>query len=307
MQPDQKTDRRELIGESVLYSRQNGGLSDSQGIAVYLPVNINDLDGLLYFLKYVYGISDDDYITALYYYKQAGCLPDVLKEKVREIADAEPVVLNTKAFEAFGTTEPVVTDTGFSIPVSQQLQDLLVGYELEVNRYDWDNEQLINYGRDEYMDLDGNGSMVSGFEGTWICLDVRYNDEMSYLTFSCDNDTEAFRITGVRKIPESGDDANFMYNTKSNEKVEEGSRIVPVYRVTDLMANSDQDVDGEEITFSEKSDITREALEDGYYVMTARISDQRGDTYYSPVVGATVKGGKVVKWKTDPNFYGKSY
>ena len=178
------------------------------------------------------------------------------------------------------------------------------------------------------MDLDGNGSMVSGFEGTWICLDgvpleveiisstdsatdyrarVRYNDEMSYLTFSCDNDTEAFRITGVRKIPESGDDANFMYNTKSNEKVEEGSRIVPVYRVTDLMANSDQDVDGEEITFSEKSDITREALEDGYYVMTARISDQRGDTYYSPVVGATVKGGKVVKWKTDPNFYGKSY
>ena len=326
--PEECSRIKKLIGEAVLYSRQNGGLSDSQGIAVYLPVNINDLDGLLYFLKYVYGISDDDYITALYYYKQAGCLPDVLKEKVREIADAEPVVLNTKAFEAFGTTEPVVTDTGFSIPVSQQLQDLLVGYELEVNRYDWDNEQLINYGRDEYMDLDGNGSMVSGFEGTWICLDgvpleveiisstdsatdyrarVRYNDEMSYLTFSCDNDTEAFRITGVRKIPESGDDANFMYNTKSNEKVEEGSRIVPVYRVTDLMANSDQDVDGEEITFSEKSDITREALEDGYYVMTARISDQRGDTYYSPVVGAIVKGGKVVKWKTDPNFYGKSY
>ena len=326
--PEECSRIKKLIGESVLYSRQNGGLSDSQGIAVYLPVNINDLDGLLYFLKYIYGISDDDYITALYYYKQAGCLPDVLKEKVREIAEAEPVVLNTKAFEAFGTTEPVVTDTGFSIPVSQQLQDLLVGYELEVNRYDWDNEQLINYGWDEYMDLDGNGSMVSGFEGTWICLDgvpleveiisstdsatdyrarVRYNDEMSYLTFSCDNDTEAFRITGVRKIPESGDDANFMYNTKSNEKVEEGSRIVPVYRVTDLMANSDQDVDGEEITFSEKSDITREALEDGYYVMTARISDQRGDTYYSPVVGATVKGGKVVKWKTDPNFYGKSY
>lgn len=149
-------------------------------------------------------------------------------------------------------------------------------------------------------------------DDTWtICVymvgsNLEDMDE-NYLTFSCDNDTEAFRITGVRKIPESGDDANFMYNTKSNEKVEEGSRIVPVYRVTDLMANSDQDVDGEEITFSEKSDITREALEDGYYVMTARISDQRGDTYYSPVVGATVKGGKVVKWKTDPNFYGKSY
>ena len=130
---------------------------------------------------------------------------------------------------------------------------------------------------------------------------------MSYLTFSCDNDTEAFSITGIRKIPDSDDDANYMYNTKSNEKVEEGSKIVPVYRVTDIMANSDRDEDGEEITVSERSGITREALEDGYYVMTARISDQRGDTYFAPVVGATVNGGKVVKWKTDPDFYGKPY
>ena len=98
-----------------------------------------------------------------------------------------------------------------------------------------------------------------------------------------------------------------MYNTKSNEQVEEGSKIVPVYRVTDIMANSDQDVEGEEITFSDGSGITREALEDGYYVMSARITDQRGDSYYAPVVGATVEGGKVVKWKTDPNFYGKPY
>ena len=326
--PEECSRIKKLIGETVLYSRQNGGLSDSQGIAVYLPVNVNDLNGLVYFLKYVYSISDDDAITALYYYKQAGCLPDALKEKVREIADAEPVVLSTKAFEVFESTEPVITDTGFSIPVSLELQDLLVGYELEVNRYDWDHEKLINYGRDEYLDLDGDGSMVSGFEGTWICLDgvpleveiisstdavtdyrarVKYNDEMSYLTFSCDNDTDAFSITGIRKIPIMNPDANFMYNTKSNEQVEEGSKIVPVYRVTDIMANSDQDVEGEEITFSDGSGITREALEDGYYVMSARITDQRGDSYYAPVVGATVEGGKVVKWKTDPNFYGKPY
>ena len=178
------------------------------------------------------------------------------------------------------------------------------------------------------MDLDGEGSMISGFEGTWISLDgvpleveiisstdtatdyrarVKYNDELSYLTFSCDNDTDVFSITGIRKIPLTGDDANFMYNTKSNEKVEEGSKIVPIYRVTDIEANSDMDVDGEEITFSEKSGITREALQDGYYVMSARISDQRGDTYYSPVVGATVDGGKVTKWRLDPNFYGNDY
>ena len=326
--PDECSRVKKLISESVLYSRQNGGLSDSQGIAVYLPVNINSLNGLVYFLKYVYNISEDDAITALYYYKQAGCLPDELKEKVKEIADAEPVVLSTKPFESFGQSEPVVTDTGFSIPVDQKLQDLLVDYDLEVNRFDREQGLLTNYGRDEYMDLDGEGSMVCGFEGTWICLDgvpleveiisstdtatdyrapVKYNDEMYYLTFSCDNDTDVFNITGIRKIPTTVYDANYMYNTKSNEQIEVGSKIVPVYTVTDLDANSRQPVDGEEITFTEKSGITREALQDGYYVMSARITDQRGDTYYAPVVGANVTDGKIVEWKLDPTFYGTPY
>ena len=76
---------------------------------------------------------------------------------------------------------------------------------------------------------------------------------------------------------------------------------------TDFETNSDQTVDGEEITISENSGITREALEDGYYIMSARISDQRGDTYYAPVVGATVSGGKIVEWKLDPAFYGNPY
>jgi hypothetical protein len=295
---------------------------------VYLPVNINDLNGLVYFLKYVYSISDDDYITALYYYKQAGCLPDFLKEKVKEIADTEPVTLDTKVFDSFRFSEPVITDTGFSIPVSQQLQDLLVDYDLEVNQFDKENGLFINYGRDDYMSLDGEGNMVSGFEGTWICLDgvpleveiisstdtatdyrarVKYNDTLSYLTFSCDNDTDVFSITGVREIPSSGNDVNFMFNTKSDKKVEDGSKIVPIYRVTDIEANSAQDVDGDTITFSEKSGITREALEDGYYVMSARISDQRGDIYYAPVVEAIIADGKVTKWKLNPYFYGNPY
>ena len=326
--PEECSRVKKLIGETVLYHRQNGGLSDSQGIAVYLPVNVNELDGLVYFLDYVYNISDDDNITALYYYKQAGCLPNVLKEKVKEIADVEPLTLNTKVFESFGKSEPVVTDTGFSIPVSQELQDLLVDYDLEVNLFDKEQNLLVNYGRDDYMYLDGEGHMVSGFEGTWIYLDgvpleveiisstdtatdyrarVKYNDILSYLTFSCDNDTDVFSVTGIREIPSFGGDVNYMYNTKSNKKVEVGSKIVPVYRVTDIEANSAQDVDGEEITFSEKSGITREVLGDGYYIMSARISDQRGDIYYAPVIGATVTDGKVTKWKLNPYFYGTPY
>ena len=41
--------------------------------------------------------------------------------------------------------------------------------------------------------------------------------------------------------------------------------------------------------------------------MSARITDQRGDTYYAPVVGANVTDGKIVEWKLDPTFYGTPY
>ena len=54
-------------------------------------------------------------------------------------------------------------------------------------------------------------------------------------------------------------------------------------------------------------EMPREVLEDGYYIMSARISDQRGDIYYAPVIGATVTDGKVTKWKLNPYFYGTPY
>ena len=37
---------------------------------------------------------------------------------------------------------------------------------------------------------------------------------------------------------------------------------------------------------------------------SAVITDPRGDTYYSPVVGATVSGGKVTARNVDDNFFG---
>ena len=42
-----------LIGETVLYHRENGSLCDSTGIAVYLPVQVGEYRGLDYYLNYL--------------------------------------------------------------------------------------------------------------------------------------------------------------------------------------------------------------------------------------------------------------
>jgi len=72
--PEESSRIRDLVGESVLYHRENGALNDSTGISVYLPTEVKDLYGLLYYLDYIYNVSDNDTITALYYYKQAGVI-----------------------------------------------------------------------------------------------------------------------------------------------------------------------------------------------------------------------------------------
>jgi hypothetical protein len=88
--PEQCAKIKDLVGETVLYHRECGALDDSTGIAVYIPTEVNEVNGLLYYLQYVYDVSDRESIKTLYYYKQAGCLNDEMKEYVATLTDAEP-------------------------------------------------------------------------------------------------------------------------------------------------------------------------------------------------------------------------
>ena len=59
--------------------------------------------------------------------------------------------------------------------------------------------------------------------------------------------------------------------------------------------------------FSARTDLQLKPLPDGYYLSTAVISDQRGDSYYSAVIGATVNRGSIGGWSADERFYGRDY
>ena len=325
--PEQCSRIKELVNEAVLYHRENGGLCDSTGIAVYIPTEVNTLGGLIYYLEYVYDICDDENMKALYYYKQSGCLNDEQKEHVSTLTDAKPKILDTTPFTDFSKADPRIDEAGFTIPVDAELQSLMNDYELEIGRFDEDENTITYYGRDKVLSLDGEGSLYSDFDGTWICLNgeplyvevvsstasaveykahITYDGEEAYLMLAYDRDSEEYTISAVRKVDMSNE-VNSLASSRSKIEPEAGKSIVPIYQVTNLSTGETRSVNGKSVIFNTGTSITREMLPEGYYLTTAVISDTRGDSYYSHVVGASVSGRTIGNWKKDERFFGRDY
>ena len=325
--PEQCAKIKDLVGETVLYHRECGALDDSTGIAVYIPTEVNEINGLLSYLEYVYDISDRDSIKTLYFYKQAGCLNDEMKEYVATLTDSEPEVLDITPFTEFSKAEPAIDDKGFVIPVADKLQSLMSEYRLEVGKYDADMNTITYYGREAVLSLNGEGGLESDFDGTWICLNgqplyveivsstpagteykahINYDGDEAYLMINCSRDTGACTISGIRKV-EQGNVVNSLASTRSRLQPEAGKTIVPLYEQTNYNTGETSYVEGKKITFTAGTSVTLELLPQGYYLATAVISDSRGDNYYSTVVGATVSGKSIGGWTLDDNFIGRDY
>ena len=325
--PEQCSRIKDLLKETVLYHRENGGLCDSTGIAVYVPTVVNTLPGLMSYLEYVYDICDDENIAALYYYKQSGCLNDEMKAYVATFTDTEPKVLDTAPFTAFSKADPRFDNAGFLIPVDDNLQSLMTDYQLELGRYDANDHTITYYGRDKVLSLDGEGSLCSNFDGSWICLNgeplyveivsstasaveykahVNYDGKEAYLMITADRDTNTYTITGVRLV-DNNNAANMLVSSRSVLEPEAGKAIVPLYTQTNFLTGETRHIEGEKVTFRIGISISREMLPSGYYLSTAVISDSRGDNYYSKVIGSSVSGKQIENWTLDERFLGRDY
>ena len=325
---------KKLLGETVIYHRENGSLSDCQGMSVYTPGSVENFSGLSMALEYIYDVCDDPATRALYYYKLAGCLNDDMQEYLAGLTDQKIRTLDTAPFRQFMRSEPATTDTGFVVPIDEKLQEMVQSYEVETAAYNEDEGTIINYGRDELARLDGEGSLDCEFDGTWICYDgvplatevisssessveyrsrVVYNGKDAYLSFNWDRDAEQFIINGIRIMDSTGgifneDPINYLNNSRMNTQIQPGDKIVPVYEVSQV---GDSDIkeyttEGETIGVGRRSEIKTEKLPSGYYLTAAVISDYRGDVYYSQVVGNDVSGG-VKDRKVDSQFVGRDY
>lgn len=324
--PEEAQKVRTLLKEAVLYHRENGYVSDAQGLSVFIPVETTGLYGLLGGLQYVYDISEYEDVAALYYYKMAGCLNEDMRLRAAELAGTEPKVLNVEMFRDFARITPVLEKDYWYVPVRDELLDMMQSCTLELAGYDETECTLTYYGHDEYVVADGEGNLVNEFDGKWVALDgvllpadvisatesaVAYRSKVEcegkyyYLMFSYNRDTEEFSIGGLKEI-KTGDETVQMLNTKQLETVLADKKITPIYSVHSFVDGSDSEVCGDSIKVKEESRITMEDLPTGSYLSTIVISDSRGDSYYSAVVEQQVEGGNIVSQEVSTDFYGSN-
>lgn len=322
--PEESQKVRTLLKEAVLYHRQNGTLSESQGLSVYIPIETKSLSGLLGGLDFIYNVCQSADISALYYYKLAGCLNEEMAVYTRAYTSAEPLVLDVSLLQEFSRISPVLEDGFWSVPVSSELLGMTQDRTLELAHFDADSQQITYYGRDEYVAADGDGSLVSAFDGQWIVLDgvflstevvgstetsvsyrskVRCDGTDYYLMFTYDRDSEEFTIGGLKEI-QTGDDTVLMLNTRQLETTLVGKTITPVYEIYDTGDNSSFEGTGDKIKIRQTSKITLKDLPNGSYLSSMVITDPRGDSYYSAVVKLELKSGKVAGQRISTDFYG---
>ena len=326
--PEECSKISNLIDEAVIYHRENGSLSDSEGIAAYIPGYMDSFDSLKFFLRYEYNICEDQNVRDLYYYKIAGCLTDEMKEQMKLYTDKEPKTLDPSIFHEFEKTEPVIDDYGFSVPVNGELQNMIQGYDFDLYLYDEEMMTMVYYGSDELAYLDGEGNIRADFDGKWIFLDgvplacvvisstssgvdyisrVDYNGDPAYLLFSYDRDSEEFTIKGIRLIPESETSENYLISSNNNMDLKLGDKITPIYSKVDYEYNTETEEEGKTVKFNSFTKITEDNLESGTYLGMITIYDQRGDSYYSGIVEHEISGKKIKDRKINEDFYGRGY
>ena len=322
--PAESTTLKNAVKEAVLYHRENSYLADSQGLSVYMPVQIEGLGGISNYLEYICDICENIDVRALYYYKLAGCLNDELQEYVVSQGYGEAKKLDLTPLKALSSAQPVISGGDYAIPVSQAAADLIQTYQMFLAMNDEMFGEIIYLGCDNYAYFDGEGNLTTDFDAEWITLDgqllaveivdetpssVKYRSKVDYkgtdswLLFSYDRDTEAFTILGIREIPTgiSGNAADVA--NRALNPLTLGDRITPLYDVNDPETDMSYTDRGKSVVFSAATKITSRPLEDGEYLSFIVVTDPRGDEYYTPVMELSVSGGEVTDMGTNSDYF----
>lgn len=320
--PEESAKVKSALQNAVLYSRANDYLEDSQGLSVYMPVQVEGAGGLMKCLEYIDVVSDDNNISALYYYKLAGCLNEELQAFAEEAGYGKAGVFDASALKALETIPVEITGGNYQIAVDENTADQMQSYQMYLLKAA-DDGNMVYYGGDNYAVLDGEGNLCTAFDGEWITLDgqilaveimdetasgikyrskVMHNGKEAYLIFAYDRDSEAFSILGIRDIPETGISSSPDVASRVMSVLSVGDKITPVYEATDAYSGYSSNEKGKTVKYGPNTAVRFSGLENGEYLSLFVVTDFRGDEYYSGMVQFTVSNGKVTSMTANNDY-----
>ena len=303
--PEETKEIQDLIDETVLYKRPDGYIQDAHGISVYFPNFIEDMPSLKVALKYVDSISYSKDISALYYYKLAGCLNDTYKEYCENNGIKVPGVIDYNAMGILRNSNITAIDEigNVKATIDAAVWPILCDARYELSMIDEFNNSVVCYGEDRFVTAGENSDINTVFEGKWVNIGgtplyVRvinsYDDHLVYespvmykdyeyrLILLCEVGEEAdeFTILGLRH-PDDGAatiDRNVV-------ELKPGSYITPIYYQSDIAGGEVKQTTGSAILYNINTRIQDEPLEKGKYRVRIVYENMRGeDAYSAPLI-----------------------
>ncbi len=326
--PDECQKVLDNLNNAVLYHRESGYLSDSEGISIYMPVTIAGVGGMQYFLKYINSVSDDTATNALYYYKIAGCLNDEYQDFVKEKGYGTAQVINTDELKKFTANEINLGENDFSIQLTDGQKTNAQKANIEIGKYDEDDATITYYGESASAKIDSNAVVNTNFDGKWIAINgqplyteiisetensvsyrspVLINSTNYYLLISYDKTTGEANITGATAYTSEDNASSAYVSAKQTVQIDGGDKITPIYDVYNGKDGSVTKDYGETVTYGNLTKVAMSKISDGTYLNSVVLTDIRGDKYYSGVVEQTISGGKVTDQSVNEDFVGSAY
>ncbi len=304
--PDEVKAINSLLEDAVIYKRVDGYLKDAKGISVYYPNYVDDIYSLKIALNYIEDISESRDISALYYYKLAGCMNEEYAAYCKEKDIRVPEAINYGAMSTLrNSVITAVDDIGnVTATIDESAFPILTDVRYELSKVDEDMGTVTCYGEDRFVGSDGGNGIETVFEGKWVNIGgtpfyvnvintydntfiyespVIYKDYEHKLMIQCDADedggADTFKILGLRHHEDEAATID-----RNVDVLKPGSYITPIYYESDINGGRLVQTEGPSVLYNINTRIQDENLEDGKYRVRIVYEDMRGEKVYSEPV-----------------------
>ena len=302
---------KDQLKKAILYHRGTGYLSESQGLSVFYPSHIEDYNGLKFALQYIYHISENKYINALYYYKMAGCLNEELQNYLTNEGLGKVKNLDFTILRGVSDVAVTADNSGnFSFSLSDEQMALVQDARLQLAHLDEETGDVIYFGEDRYITMSDENTIVAAFDGTWLTMNdvilpteiisttdeyITYTVPMIFdlntrvnFTLSYHYDTQTVDFLGIRTMDNEADLIG-----RDLVPMKQGSIYYPEYQSSNLDGYAASKTGGTPVTVDENLSFSYQPLPDGKYLAYVVVEDLRSDKYYTPVFKYTLQDGVI--------------
>lgn len=314
--PNESDEVRNILDEAVLYKRATSYASDSKGLSVYYPTDVESLSGLANYLDYINNISDSEVMKAMYYYKIAGSLNEELQEYADRMGYGKMKLLDTAPLKRLTKAKAEVSKDGsFSIPLEGAALPLIQEEFLDLVKLDEENDEATFLGESVFSYSYEDEQLDANLKGDWISIDgnflaveildlsdsaikyrsrILYNGADAYLILGYNLREDKLQILGVKTVEEESEEYADTVARKT-ESIRSGDKIQPVYNISRLDSSESDQKNGKAFTYKSGSKIESRVLDDGKYAQFIMVKDARGDEYRAPAIVFMVDKGKITK------------